>query len=141
MKTLKSIILGLALLVVCNAAKATDNEGERLTKTHAINVYLDAMTRGKIDGLNEVLDQSAKFSMLRGKSILSFTKKEMTDFLKKEKNVEQDCTTTTEVVESNADMAVIKVDMKFENSVRSNYVTVADTGNGWKITNVYSVFK
>ncbi len=24
--------------------------------------------------------------------------------------------------------------------VRSNYVTIANTGNGWKITNVYSVF-
>lgn len=141
MKTLKSIILGLALVVVCNAAKATENDNEKLTKTHAINVYLDAMTRGKSDGLNEVLDQSAKFSFLRGKKIMSFTKKEMTDFLKTEKNVEQACTTSTEVVESNADLAVIKVDMKFENSTRSNYVTVANTGNGWKITNVYSVFK
>jgi hypothetical protein len=33
------------------------------------------------------------------------------------------------------------VDMKFENFVRSNYVTIANTPSGWKITNVHSVFK
>ncbi|RYU90321.1 hypothetical protein EWM62_12395 [Mucilaginibacter terrigena] len=141
MKTLKSVILAFAVLVTCNIAKANDVPESNLTRTHAINTYLDAMTRGKIDGLNQVVDQSAKFNMLRGKSILSFNKKEMTDFLKNQKNVEQACTTSTEVVENNADMAVVRVDMKFENFTRSNYVTVANTGSGWKITNVYSVFK
>ena len=143
MKTLKSLFLALALLVVTGAVKANNMpDNEKYTKTHAINVYLDAMTRGKVQGLNDVLDQSAKFSMLRGKKILSFSKKEMTDFLNSEKNVEQACTTSTEVIESNNDMAVIKVDMKFDDFVRSNYVTVTNTGKGgWKITNVYSVFK
>jgi len=141
MKTLRSVFLGLALLVVCEAANADAPNADKFTKTHAINAYLDAMTRGKVNDLNEVLDQSAKFSMLRGKSIISFTRKEMTDHLKGQKDVEQACTTSTEIVESNNDMAVIKVDMKFENFVRSNYVTVANTGNGWKITSVYSVFK
>jgi hypothetical protein len=141
MKTLKSFILGLALVVACTAAKATDEPTAKSSQIHAINAYLDAMTRGKVNALNDVTDQSAKFSILRGKSIMSFTKKEMTDYLKSEKNIEQTCTTTTSIVENNADMAVIKVDMKFENFTRSNYVTVANTGSGWKITNVYSVFK
>jgi hypothetical protein len=141
MKTLKSITIALALIVTCSFVKANDVPETNLTKTHAINTYLDAMTRGKIDGLSQVVDQSAKFNILRGKSILSYTKKEMTDYLKNEKNIEQVCTTSTEIVENNTDMAVIKVDMKFENFTRSNYVTVANTGSGWKITNVYSVFK
>jgi hypothetical protein len=142
MKTLKSIMLGLALLIVCGAAKANDNtEGENLTKNYAINTYVDAMTRGKVQGLNEVIDQSAKFSMLRGKSVLSFTKSEMIESLKANKNVDQDCTTSTSIVESTSDLAVVKVDMQFDGFVRSNYVTIANTGKGWKITNVYSVFK
>ncbi len=65
----------------------------------------------------------------------------MTDFLKAGKNVEQACTTSTRVVENNAYMAVVKVDMKFDQFTRSNYVTLVNTGNGWKITNVYSIFK
>ena len=140
MKTLKSILLGLALLAVGTAVKANNTNDGTLTENHAINTYVDAMTRGKVQGLNDVLDQSAQFSMLRGKTVLSFSKKQMLDYMQANKNTEQTCTTSTSVVESNANIAVVKVDMKYEGFVRSNYVTIANTGNGWKITNVYSVF-
>ncbi|MBD1366999.1 nuclear transport factor 2 family protein [Mucilaginibacter sp. ZT4R22] len=142
MKNLKSIILGLALLVVCGAVKANPiPDNESLTATHAVNTYVDAITRGKLAGLNDVLDQTVKFSMLRGKKMLSFDKKQMMEFFKGDKNVEQTCTTSTDIVESNADIKVVKVDMKYDGFTRSNYVTVTNTGDGWKITNVYSVFK
>ena len=143
MKTLKSIMLGLVLMVVCGTVKANTpiTESDNLTKTYAVNTYVNAMTRGKLDGLNEVLDNSVKFSMLRGKQMLSFDKKQMLTFMQKAKNVNQACTTSTSVVESNADVAVVRVDMHFDGFVRSNYLTVANTSNGWKITNVYSVFK
>jgi hypothetical protein len=65
----------------------------------------------------------------------------MIESLNDTKNTEQDCTTTTSVVESNEAMAVVKVDMQFEGFLRTNMVTVTNTGKGWKITNVYSVFK
>jgi predicted nucleic acid-binding Zn ribbon protein len=141
MKTLKSVTLALALFVTCSFAKASDVPAENLTKTHAINVYVDAMTRGRISDLNQVLDQSAKFSMQRGKSVMRFSKKEMTDYLKNQKNIEQACTTSTDIIEENTDSAVVKVDMDFGHFTRTNYVTIANTGSGWKITNVYSVFK
>ncbi len=140
MKTLKSILLGLALLAVGTAVRANNTNDGTLTENHAINTYVDAMTRGKLQGLNDVLDQSAQFSMLRGKTVLSFSKKQMLDYMQANKNTEQTCTTSTSIVESNANIAVVKVDMKYEGFVRSNYVTIANTGNGWKITNVYSVF-
>ncbi|MEN0054666.1 MAG: nuclear transport factor 2 family protein [Mucilaginibacter sp.] len=142
MKTLKSIVLGLALLVVCSVAKAnTYTDGDNLTKNYAINTYIDAMTHGKVKGLKDVLDQDVKFTMMRGKQVLNFSKDEMLESLNDVKNTEQDCTTTTSVVESNEAMAVVKVDMQFEGFLRTNMVTVTNTGKGWKITNVYSVFK
>jgi hypothetical protein len=142
MKTLKSLMLGLTLLVAGTAAKAANKiDGENLTKNFAINTYIDAMTRGKLSGFSEVVDQSAKFSMLRGTTVLSFGKTEVVDQLKSTKNTEQDCVTSTSVVESNNDLAVVKVDMKYSTFTRSNYITITNTGSGWKITNVYSVFK
>lgn len=141
MKTLKSIALGLVLLTVFSAAKATDKSAERLTKKYAVDTYIDAISHGKLQGLNEVLDPSAKFSMLRGTQVMSFDKNEMLSFMKSNQNIEQSCTINTHEVENNDNVSVVKIDMQYNGFVRSNYVTVANTGNGWKITNVYSVFK
>ena len=79
--------------------------------------------------------------MLRGTKVLNFSKDEILESLNASKNTEQECTTTTTIVESNEAMAVVKVDMQFEGFLRTNMVTVTNTGKGWKITNVYSVFK
>jgi hypothetical protein len=72
---------------------------------------------------------------------MSFDKADLMKFASQNQNVKQACTTTTTEVESNADMSVVRVDMKFDNFTRTNYVTMANTEDGWKITNVYSVFK
>ena len=140
MKTLKSLFLGLALLVITNVVKA-DEPAAVITRNQAISTYINAMTLGNNAGLNEVIDQSAKFSILRGKGVISFDKADLMKFADQNQNIKQACTTTTTEIESNADMSVVRVDMKFENFTRSNYVTMANTEDGWKITNVYSVFK
>ncbi|HEY0245759.1 MAG TPA: nuclear transport factor 2 family protein [Mucilaginibacter sp.] len=141
MKTLKSIMLGMSLLLVFSAANATETPAVALTKNYTINTYIDAMTHGKLNGINNVLDQNAKFSILRGKKVVSYGKQEVIDHLQINKDVEMDCTTNTSIVESNADYTLVKVDMNYHNSIQSNYVTIINTGEGWKITNVYSVFK
>jgi len=140
MKTLKSLFLGLALLVITNVVKA-DEPAAIITRNQAISTYINAMTQGNNAGLSEVIDQSAKFSILRGKSVISFDKADLMKFADQNQSVKQACTTTATEIESNADMSVVRVDMKFENFTRSNYVTMANTEDGWKITNVYSVFK
>ena len=140
MKILKLLTPAIILMMVCGIAKASNADEGMLTKTHAISTYIDAMTRGKLDGLNDVIDPSAKFTLMQGKHMNSYTKKQMLEFLSGIKNIEDDCTTSTAVFESNSNVTVIKVDMQFSTFTRSNYVTIANTGNGWKILNVYSVF-
>ncbi|MEO6148866.1 MAG: hypothetical protein ABIP28_01840 [Mucilaginibacter sp.] len=139
MKTLKTIIPVIALLLAFNIVKADDNG--KLTKTYAVNTYVEAVTNGKLEGFSEVLDNNTKFCVLQGKKVINYSKTEMLDYLGSLKNIKQVCTTTTSLVEDNSEVTVLKVDMQYENFVRSNYVTIANTGNGWKITNVCSVFK
>jgi hypothetical protein len=141
MKTLKSLVLGLALLIVTNVVKADEPVAAKISHKQAVTSYINAMTKGKVTGFSEVLDNSAKFSTLRGSKVLSFDKAEMIKFANQNQNVEQACTTSVSEVQSNADMSLVKVDMHYANFTRSNYVTMANTGDGWKITNVYSVFK
>ncbi len=143
MKTLKTIALALILVVTFGAAKAntTTPENELLTVNHAISTYVNAMAHGQVSDLSAVIDANAKFTMLRGKKMLSFTKSEILGSIQENENVDQDCVTTTTVRESNSDLTVVKVDMKYAGFTRTNYVTLANTTDGWKITNVYSVFK
>jgi hypothetical protein len=141
MKTLKSIVLGLALLVVTNIVKADEPTAAKITKNRAIATYISTMTEGKNQGFDAVLDENVKFSSLRGNKLVNFDKADMLKFIDQNKNIQQACTTSTTEVENNNDMTVIKVDMKYDNFIRTNYVTMTNTGDGWKITNVYSVFK
>ncbi|MCJ8209473.1 nuclear transport factor 2 family protein [Mucilaginibacter sp. RS28] len=142
MKTLKSLVLGLCLLAVCGVANANiKNDDKAASPYFAINTYVDAVTRGKVTDFDQAVDASAKFSMLRGKQILSFDKAEMSNYVKENQNIEQACTVSTSIVNSNADLTVVKVEMKYDEFVRTNYVTLSNTGGSWKITNVYSVFK
>lgn len=140
MKTLKTIVLGMAMVACFGMASAKNHDNDKLTKNYAINTYIDAMTRGRLSGLNDVIDNSAAFSTVRGNKLVTADKKQVLDYFKSIKNTEQICTTTTSVVENNAWVAIVKVDMKYEGFTRSNYVTIANTGSGWKITNVYTTF-
>lgn len=142
MKTLKSLTLGLILLTVFGAAKAGNKPSATvLSKNDVISTYVDIVSHGKLDKANDIFDATVKFSMLRGNQVTSYSKAEMLKFMRESRNVEQNCTINTAEVENNNNVSVVKVDMQYNGFVRSNYVTVANTGNGWKITNVYTVFK
>ncbi|WP_295767961.1 nuclear transport factor 2 family protein [uncultured Mucilaginibacter sp.] len=142
MKTLKSLVLGLALVIVANIAKADEPiPAVKLTKNYAVEAYVNSATLGQNTELASVIEDNAKFNILRGKAVMSFTKADLIKHANENKDVRQDCATTVSEVESNDDMSIVKVDMKYSNFTRTNYVTIANTGDGWKITNVYSVFK
>ncbi|RYY34686.1 MAG: hypothetical protein EOP46_12605 [Sphingobacteriaceae bacterium] len=138
MKTLKSILLGLALIITSTVVKA--NGKEELTQQHAVDTYVEAVTNGKLEGLNKVLDTDVKFTMMRGTKQLIFNKKEMLDYLKSTSNT-QNCKVNTTTVENNGEVAIVKVDLEYDGFTRSNLVTITNTGTGWKITNVHSTFK
>jgi hypothetical protein len=142
MKTLKiSILMALLPLQFALARNPQTPDDGIFTRTHAIDTYVDAMVRGKLQGFDDVIDASAKFTVLVGKNRLSsFDKKQMLAFMNSVKDTEMDCTVSTNIIQNNPDMIVAKVDMKFASFTRSNYVSIANTHSGWKILNVYSVF-
>ncbi|QJD95860.1 hypothetical protein HH214_08220 [Mucilaginibacter robiniae] len=141
MKNFKLFALAVALVITSFVAKADGPNAARLTREDAIDVYINAMSQGKTQGLNDVIDESAKFRTVRNQKIVSMDKADIMSFVDANAGVVQDCSVNTEVVESNTDMSIVKVDMQYNNFVRSNYVTLTNTGEGWKITDVYSVFK
>jgi len=140
MKNLSLIMLALALLIVGSAAIGAEPP-IRLTKIHVINAFANAMTEGRLEGINDALDQDAQFSWLAGKKLMTFNKSQMMKYFNANNGVEQDCRTSVSVIDNNSAVTVVKFDMKYSDHIRSNYITLVNTGEGWKITNVYSVFK
>ena len=142
MKALTTLPLLALVFTLCTAgAFGTVKNNQRPTKAYTISTYVEAVTNGKIDALAGVVDKTARFCIRQGKTMMSYSKAQVMAHLTQLKNIKQACITTTTLVEDNSEVAVLRVDMQYENFTRSNYVTIALTGEGWKITNVCSVFK
>ncbi|GAA4904245.1 hypothetical protein [Mucilaginibacter defluvii] len=142
MKNLR-ILFAMLLMLAGSLAKANNDDDYKLTKTYATNIYVEAVTLGKLGGFENILDKDAKFCILMGnKRVATYGKAEMLKYMEANlKGIKQLCDTHSTVVEENGQMSVLKVEMKYGNFIRTNYVTFADTGKGWKITNVCSVYK
>ncbi|MBW4888158.1 nuclear transport factor 2 family protein [Mucilaginibacter sp. HMF5004] len=144
MKTLKATILGLLIVMTFGAAKANsiyNNNDDKMSVNYAVNVYVDAISRGHVKELAPLLDDNLKYSIEQGSKTVVFSKSEFLESLKADQNVEQNCLVTTTVNESTPDVAIVKVDMKYAGFTRTNFVTLTNSSKGWKVTNIYSKFK
>ncbi|MGF7081906.1 hypothetical protein [Mucilaginibacter sp. UYCu711] len=136
MKTLKSIVLGLALLVVGTIANAANKPAAVLTKNDVLNIYVNAVVHGKLDGLDAVLDDNVKFVMQRGDNETILNKKNILESFKASENMEQGCTYTTTVVKDTKDGMIVKLEMKYDGYVRTNLITISSRRADFKITKV-----
>ncbi len=137
MKTLKSVMFGLALLVACTAAKAINKPTPAtLTKNDVLEIYLNAVIHGKIDGLDKILSDDVHYKMYRGDNVVNLNKKRILESFKASENIEQDCKYTTSIVEDNNDGMVVKLEMKYGNYTRVNLITISSDRPDWKITKI-----
>jgi len=142
MKTLKAMMVGMALLLVCGISQAAPTTSyDNSTKDEVMNTYLNAVVHGKLSGIDDAIDDDAQFDMKRGDNINTLTKSQILDALKTNANVEQDCQCTKTVVRDEDDIHVIKVDMKYTDFTRTDVITAQHEGNKWKITKVETSFK
>lgn len=141
MKALKTIIVAFCLVFSFNAfAKDDGAKDQKLSMNYAVQTYIDAVTQGKVKGLTDVLDNDVKFTLNQGQKIFNFDKSQMLNVLKATENIQQNCKTDYSIVEQNDNQSIVKVTMRYDAFTRINYVTIGHTNNGWKITNVSSVF-
>ena len=141
MRTLKSILLGLALLMVCGVTKAASGTATNPTKDDVINTYLNAVVHGKLSGLEDAIDDDAQFNMMRGENVNTLGKQQILRSLKASENIDQDCKCTSTVIEDSDDICVKKVEMKYSDFTRIDVITAQRAGKGWKITKVDTSFK
>lgn len=136
MKTLKTLTAALLITLSFSAFAADGSKAEKLEMDYALKTYIDALTKGKISPLAEVLDKDVKFTTTRGAKIFNHTKIDMLNSLMGSDNVVQNCATEFSIVESTPTISVVKVIMKYNGFSKISYLNLANTTKGWKITNV-----
>ncbi|MDB5141753.1 MAG: nuclear transport factor 2 family protein [Mucilaginibacter sp.] len=142
MKTLRAMAMGLALLLVCGVSQAASITSHgNSTKDEVIDIYLNAVVHGKLNGISEAIDDYAQFDMKRGNSVNTLSKSQILKALKSGENIEQDCQCTKTVLQSDDEKSVVKVDMKYNDFTRTDVITAQRAGNGWQITKVETSYK
>lgn len=143
MKTFKITFIALGLFLLFGDAKADKPKNKihaSFTMQFSVTAFINADARGLCDGLNDIIADNAKFSMMRGDQMLCFNKKEIIKSMENLRGVQQNCTTNYNVVETFDKYVLFKVEMKYPNFSRFNYITLNLCSDGWKITNISSIF-
>jgi hypothetical protein len=139
MKTLKSMLAGIVLLLVCAAANATAKPAvSKLTKDDVINIYVDAIAHGHLKGFDNVLDDSLHFDIKRGDKVDVLHKDQLLDYLGNSP-IDPSVTTTSTTISDNNGTAVMEVVFKYAGYTRTDMVTLESEG-GWMITKVESTY-
>ena len=140
MRTLKSILAGIALLFICVAANAiTKPTTGKLTKDEVLKIYIDATTNGNAGKLDNVLADDLQFYLQRGDYVNTLDKTELIDYVKNNTTPDPSVKTTTTVMREDDNSSVIKVEFKYDGYSRTDEVTLNKTF-GWVITTVACVF-
>ncbi len=142
MKTLKITAIAFSLFLLLGNAKAGKPKNRTVfTMQFSISAFIDADARGIVgDGFADIIADNAKFSMMRGDQMLCFNKNEIVKSMENLRGIRQNCTTNYNVVETSDKYVLIKVEMKYPTFSRFNYITMNECSDGWKITNVSSIF-
>jgi len=137
MKILKLTIAVIALLFIGVAANASS---KKVTSNDVVNTYINAISTGKTQGLDGILDSEMQFNTKRGDNITTIDKNSFLDFLEKNGSSAAPLNTSTTVMQEDDNMQKIKVEFKYDGFVRSDVLTLNHT-NGWVITNITSTTK
>ncbi|MGV3703951.1 MAG: nuclear transport factor 2 family protein [Arcticibacter sp.] len=141
MKTLNSIFAALLIPILFTTVGYAKVDKGYLTMDYAIKTYVEAVTMGKVKGVEEILDNNVKFTLAQGNKVINYNKMELINSLKISENINQNCRTDYSIIEKGDAQTIVKVKMDYENFSKINYVTISNTDQGWKITNVSSVYK
>ena len=141
MKTLTTLTAAVLMVLSFSAFASEDLKSEKLKMNYAVQTYIDAISNGETSGIEDIIDSKASFTLAKGNSIVNYSKSEIIASMKSNKGVQQNCSTDFNVIEQTIDQAIVKVSMKYDTFSRVNFVTIANTSNGWRITNVSSSFQ
>ncbi|WP_214072526.1 hypothetical protein [Mucilaginibacter sp. dw_454] len=138
MKTLKSILLGLTLVVATTIANASTPPAALLSKNDVLNIYVNAVVHGKVDGVESVLAKDVKYVIYRNEKEFDLNKAQIIETLKGSENVDQNCTYTTSIMDESDKKMVVKLTLRYDGYIRNTMITIAMNKGDFQITKIES---
>ena len=140
MKTIKLMLTGMALLLICIGAKANAKPiDDKPTMDDIVKTYVDAVANAKVANIDRIFANDLQFSTQRGDNTTTMTKDEVVNTLKSGAYADPSVTTKTIIEQGDDNLAVIKVEFKYPGYTRIDEVTLTNV-NGWAISKVESTF-
>ena|SRR5690554_323867 len=137
MKTLKKSILTLSILFAgCLFVNAGIPTKAGASAKDVLVKYIENTTSGEDHDFKELLGEDFKQYIDCDKKRFNYNKKQFLSYMKTTRNVVFNCETKYSLVEQAEDFVIAKVDIKFPNFTKTDYVTLSNTKDGWKITNI-----
>jgi len=136
MKTLKNLTAAFLIILTASSFANEKSKSEKLLMDYTIKRYADALGHGQIKGISEIFDRNVKMTTTIHKKIVNYDKGDILLSLKYIQNVEQNCETTYTMIEKTQTQALAKVTLNYDSFSKVNYISLANTAKGWRITNI-----
>lgn len=143
MKIMIKLILAVMIVVAASTSSAKANLKESITQaaTNALVRYVEAVVYGAAEKMGELFsDQFRQCTNVNGK-VITHTKSQVINFIKKHKHIKQDCITNYTIIEQSATCSIAKVEMRYLEFTRVDYLTLGPEGKKWKVNQVVTTFK
>lgn len=103
-----------------------------------MSYYLEATTLGSLDLSNYLFADNFEYKNSANNN--TFNKKEYLAFLKLHKGLKFDCETNYQLLDQSGQTCLAKATMNFNNFTRVDYITLTQSKDGWKISNVLTTY-
>src|SRR5690606_34079785 len=110
-------------------------------REYVLSQYIQCITQGEVAGISQLLDDNFEECISTKGKTKTFSKEQMVAFFKSNEGTVQNCTTKSSFIELNNKVAIAKVEMKYLEFTRTNYITLSNMGDVWKITHVSTSYK
>jgi len=142
MKTIiTSILTAIVFFFNSNPSKAETTLRLSAAADHTVSQYINAITKGQVDHVSNLFDNTFIQNVTSQGKVSKFTKKQVVTFLKANENIEQQkCVASYRVIEASGNLAIARVEVKYPDFTKVDYVTLCRDGLNWKVNQITTVY-
>jgi hypothetical protein len=142
MKTLMTNSFAAIIFVLASASVKAETKSTRLaTADNSVDLYIETITMGNLENADDLFSKQFIQNTNANGKVITHNKEQVISFIKGQKNVKQNCNTSYAVMEQSDDYAVAKVEMKYREFTKIDYVTLSKEGADWKVNQVVTTYK